>query len=128
MEALLGGLASGDTERQRRAEEELVTMGEPALGPLSEASRLFEGAAAARCRALRLKIAENLGAWLIDEPSGVDRQNLTKAQRDLLGRTLKPRLGNLPLKEVLEGAGVKVSFKAGESLKPAGSATFGVTR
>jgi hypothetical protein len=121
METLLGDLASSDAERQRRAEEELVKMGEPALGPITEASHVFEGPAAERCRALRLKIAESLGAWLIDEPSGVDRQNLTKAQREILGRTLNLKLGNLPLKEVLEAAKLNVSFKAGESLKPAGS-------
>jgi hypothetical protein len=120
MEQLLEDLGSVDPARQRRAEEELVGIGEPALGPVAQAERNLEGAAAGRARSVRLKIAQDLEAWYADEPSGADLQGLTPAQKAVLEKPFSQRLEGKPLKEVLDGLGLTTRFKAGESLKPRG--------
>jgi hypothetical protein len=121
MEKLLEDLGSADPARERRAQEELVKIGEPALGPVAQAAKNLDGAAAGRAKGVCLKIAQDLGAWYADEPSGADLQSLTGAQKDLLGKQLTQRLEGKPLKELLESQGLKTRFKAGGALKPLGN-------
>jgi hypothetical protein len=121
MEKLLEDLGSVDPDRERRAEEELVQIGEPALGPVAQAAKNLDGAAAERAKGVCLKIAQALGAWYADEPSGADLQSLTIAQKALFEKQLTQRLEGKPLKELLESQGLKTRFKAGDSLKPRGN-------
>jgi hypothetical protein len=116
VEALLADVSSGDPERQKRGEDGLLLKGPDALGPLTEAAKSLSGEGAGRCRALRLKLAEAVGAWLVDEPSGVDLQTLTKAQQDLLTKSRQLPATDQSLREALQSIGVQASFKAGDSL------------
>jgi hypothetical protein len=112
IEGLLEDLASDIPERHATAERVFREIGEPALGPLGEASRVLDGPAGDRCRSARLKLLEELKGWVSDEPSGADLQALTAVQRELLARPVtlpaKPKL-----KDVVADLGVKATFKAG---------------
>jgi hypothetical protein len=101
LESLIADLASTDGARQEEAARGLLSAGLPALHPLREAAAVLEPAAAARCRAVRRRILDREGAWIVDEPSGADLQELAPAQRAVLERELPDGPKGVPLAALL---------------------------
>ena len=112
MELLMDALSSPDEVRHRKAADELAEIGEEALGPLLQGYRLFDGAAAARCSAVRRRIAARMGVWLTDEPSGADVQRLTAAQRDIISRKVNLKFSNRSLQETFKDLEVPFELRA----------------
>jgi hypothetical protein len=117
LEALVEGLLSSSADRRASAERELLERGVPALGPLREAELAFPGSLAARCRAVRRRIAQEKGAWLVDDRSGADLQPLAPAQHALLERKLGDVPADATIRGALGGLGVAADLRAGGDVR-----------
>jgi hypothetical protein len=113
LEARIADLASSDPARHEKAAQEFKRQdGQAALDVLAYAVGALEGDALARAQRLRRTIAENMGLWIQDVPSGADLQKLTPAQSAVLdGRVTRPGRP-MTIEEILKADGVRCKLDA----------------
>jgi hypothetical protein len=125
LEARIADLASSDPARQEKAEREFKRQdAQSALDVLAYAVGGLEGEALSRAQRLRRTIADYLGVWIEDLPSGADLQKLTAAQSAVLDGRVTRTDRAMTIEELLKADGVrcKLHVEPSASYHLAGSA------